>query len=241
MFYNSVSQYMKARKTEIPTFILILLTVLLSVILILLSLVLAEYKVLSAILQTIGISGFASGIFSFVSDRIHTNRVEEILESGLPVWSDVSSMGIKSVAYRWPFDDDDFKEDFINSKDVIILMNDGKNFISNYKEILRKRFSIAGLNTTFILLDYGQSDVMSVLTRKNGHDADKNYYSRKIAGVVSYDIKDLLSQKDSGHILTVYLNSNYQPVAGAVTDHFALYSIISLRFRHGGDKITNFC
>ena len=52
-------------------------------------------------------------------------------------------------------------------------MNDGKNFISNHKELLEKRLQLKYHSTHIIIQDYNQVDVMNALTRKNGPDTGR--------------------------------------------------------------------
>ena len=77
--------------------------------------------------------------------------------------------GLTDIVSSFPFDDEKFKKDFIDSKKVYILMNDGKNFITSHINMIYDRFQQEQKETNIVLLDYEQRDTMSVLTRKNRH------------------------------------------------------------------------
>lgn len=105
-------------------------------------------------------------------------------------------------------------------------MNDAKAFISSHIPLLQERLSQSGKETTFIIQDYKQTDIMDVLTRKNGHDETPNYYKDKIKDVIEYHIqKQLQNFAHKKHNFSYLLNPNYNTVAIILMDHYAMESI----------------
>lgn len=220
------------KKTNTSTIILVLAMLFISVLILFINKQYVADEFLSDFLKALSISGIVTGVFSFISERLHTNRVEEILKNELPVLQDTSNIGLNSILYDWPFSLDGFKNDFIKSKDVYVIMNDGKAFLSKFTTQFSERANSSTGKTVFILLDYEKDDLMGVLTRKNEHENDVDYYKRKIPGVITYEIKHLVDAKDKKHKIEVYLNPNYQPLSVVVTENYAAYSI----FRNSLEK-----
>ena len=57
-----------------------------------------------------------------------------------------------------------FKNEFVNSKNFYLVMNDGKNFISNHKELLEKR-----LQTKISFNSYYYSGLQSSRCHERSH------------------------------------------------------------------------
>jgi len=130
-----------------------------------------------------------------------------------------------------------YREDFINSKRVVIVMNDAKSFISGNPALFTERISQKGKTTTFIIEDYKQTDIISALNRKNGHE--KGYYERKIHDVVGYDIMHLYEEaKKSKHNVQLFLNHNTNTLGIVLTDNYAMESIY--RVSEGKTMVPHF-
>lgn len=190
---------------------------------------------ISSLFTTIAVSAITTGIFSIISSRIDRQNMEEKVYSAFPVIKNCNDYGMISILSKFPFDNIEIKKDFIDSKEVYILMNDGKNFISTNIDMINERFQQEEKTTNIILLDYEQKDTMDVLTRKNGHDSTPDYYRNKIKNVIDYHFKK--AQKSSSHILNIYLNSNYNTLAMIVTDNYAMASLF--RVSSGKDTVPH--
>lgn len=190
---------------------------------------------ISSLLTTIAVSGVTTGIFSIISSWIDKQSMEEKVYSAFPVIKKCNEYGMINITTKFPFDNIEIKRDFIDSKEVYILMNDGKNFISTNIDMISERFQQDKKKTNIILLDYEQSDTMAVLTRKNGHDSTPDYYVEKIKEVIGYHFKK--AKKSKSHILNVYLNSNYNTLAIIVSDNYAMISLF--RVSSGKDIVPH--
>lgn len=151
---------------------------------------------------------------SWISDRSTTRLISELL----PICNTAQKYGIKNIYDSFPFDEDiEFKNDFIHSENLYIVMNDGKQFLSDNNELLEKRYG--GNNdkrkTHIVLLDYRNEDLIQILTKKNRHDGD--YYNNKIKNVIEYHLKD--------KPVEIYLNQFYNTMAMIVTDKYAIISL----------------
>lgn len=199
-----------------------------------------EDEFLDSLMTTFGISIISSGIFSFIMSSLQIKSIEQIIEESLTVVGDCNKQGLVSISDFWPFDNEAFKRDFIESKHVIILMNDGKRFLNNEKtyDALTKRLKQKAF-TDFILLDYDQQDTIDCLTRKNGHSDNATYYHDKIKNVIEHEIRiNLGNKKYKDHKISVYLNPNYNTLAIVLTDNYAAYSIF--RVSPGQDTVPHF-
>lgn len=188
------------------------------------------------LLMTLAISGITTAVFSLLSDLFEDKSVEELLKEQFSILGICQEYGLIDIKKSFPFEDKEIKKDFIHSDKVYILMNDGKSFFSSNTELIEARFKMKNKETNIILLDYGQADTMSVLTRKNKHNSSQDYYVLKIKEVISYHLKNV--QLGNKHKLNLYLNSNYNTLAMIVTDNYAMLSIF--RVSSGKDIVPHF-
>lgn len=188
-----------------------------------------------SLLTAIAVSSVTTAIFSLVSSWIDKQNMEEKVYSAFPVIKKCNEYGMIDITTKFPFDNIEIKKDFIDSKEVYVLMNDGKNFISTNIDMISERFQQEEKTTNIILLDYEQTDTMDVLTRKNGHDSTPGYYRDKIKEVIDYHLKK--AQKSNTHIINVCLNSNYNTLAIIVTDNYAMISLF--RVSSGKDTVPH--
>lgn len=180
-------------------------------------------------LLTVSITLLTTSVFSVISN-FFTNDVDTIASLNFSVLKSCQTYGLIGIYPTIPLNDNTIKEDFVNSKKVYIIMNDAKAFISDNMNLFNDRIK-KNNSTTFVLQNYEQNDIMSALTRKNGHSDNPNYYIDKIKNVITYHIKTL-NLKNPKHKIKLYLNSNYNTTAIILTDHYAILSI----YRYAPEK-----
>jgi membrane protein len=193
-------------------------------------------NVIYILLLTIGVTLSTNSVAAFISDRFKDNELCEIAKQNFSVLKYCQEYGLTGIYKDFPLDDEKFKNEFVNSKNFYLVMNDGKNFISNHKELLEKRLQLKYHSTHIIIQDYNQVDVMNALTRKNGHEGD--YYENKIKNLINYDIKNLKLKCNDKHNFSLYLNPNYNTLAIIVTDNYAMISIY--RVAPGKNQVPHF-
>lgn len=190
------------------------------------------------IILTIGVTLSTNVLAAYISDKYKNNSINEIAAENFKVLKSCQEYGLINIQKAFPFDDEEILKDIINSKNVYIIMNDAKRFISDNTLLLEKRIKKEKLSTTFVLQDWTQTDVMDSLTRKNGHAENLNYYKEKIHDVIEYHINDLKNKCDSTHNFLLYLNPNYNTLAIILTDNYAMYSIY--RIAPGKTEVPHF-
>lgn len=193
-------------------------------------------NVIYVLLLTIGVTLATNSIAVFISDRFKDNELCEIARQNFSVLRYCQEYGLTGIYIDFPLNDENFKNEIINSKNFYLVMNDGKNFISNHKELLEKRLEIKNHSTHIIIQDYNREDIMSTLTRKNGHRDD--YYKDKIKHLIDYDIKNLKLKCNAKHNFSLHLNSNYNTLAIILTDNYAMISIY--RIASGKNQVPHF-
>lgn len=133
---------MRRKKYGINNSFLILGFLLVSAILLFVNERWIEDEFLNNLIMTLAISGITTGIFSFLSFLIEKKDVMEILKSSFCIINKTQKYGLKDIDKGFPFDDEKIASDFVESKTIYILMNDGKNFFSSQTELLKKRYSV---------------------------------------------------------------------------------------------------
>lgn len=190
------------------------------------------------LIMTVAITFLTTAIFSFFSDLFPSNDVEKIAYQNFSVLKFCQEYGLQGIYEKFPLERQEIEKDFIESKELYIVMNDAKAFISSNMPLLEKRIRGRGHSTVFVLQDYEIEDVMSALTRKNGHTEDHNYYKNKIKNLIEYHMKDLNKKCNKNHTLSVYLNPNYNTLAIILTDNYAMMSIY--RVAPGKTRVPHF-
>lgn len=147
---------------------------------------------------------------SWVSDKSMANLIKNIL----PICNDCQKYGLMNIFDAFPLGQKEFQNEFVHSKTFYLVMNDGKQFLSNNNELFNERLNERN-EVNVILLDYENDDLMKILTNKNEHSGD--YYKDKIKNVIGYHLK-----RNDIH---VYLNSFYNTMAILVTDNYAIISL----------------
>lgn len=190
------------------------------------------------LIMTVAITLLTTAIFSFFSDLFSSNDVEKVAYQNFSVLKFCQEYGLQGIYEKFPLEIQEIEKDFIDSKELYIVMNDAKAFISSNMPLLEKRIEGKGHSTVFILQDYEVNDIMSALTRKNGHIEDPNYYKNKIKNLIEYHMKDLNKRCNKNHTLSVYLNQNYNTLAMILTDNYAMMSIY--RVAPGKTRVPHF-
>lgn len=193
-------------------------------------------NVMYVIFLTIGVTLSTNVLAAYISDK--NNTIDEIASHNFKVLKSCQEYGLINIQKEFPLGDEAIKTDIINSKNVYIIMNDAKRFISDNILLIEQRIKKEKLSTTFILQDWTQTDVMESLTRKNGHSENPDYYKNKIHDVINYHIKNLKNECDSTHDFRLYLNPNYNTLAVILTDNYAMYSIY--RIAPGKTEVPHF-
>ncbi len=192
-------------------------------------------NVLYNIVLTISITLLTTAIFSFISN-LFTNDIDTIAENNFSVLKCCHNTGLIGIFDAFPLTCDEIKNDFISSKEVYIVMNDAKAFISSNMVLINERVKCKS-STTFVLQNYKQDDIMKALTRKNGHEEEPDYYIKKIEGVINYHISNL-HKKNKKHKIKLFLSSNYNTLAIILTDNYAMMS--TYRYASEKSKVPHF-
>lgn len=190
------------------------------------------------LIMTVAITLLTTAVFSIFSDLFSSNDIEKIASQNFSVLKYCQEYGLEGIYERFPLEMEQIKKDFMASKELYIVMNDAKAFISSNMPLLKERLNSKKSSTIFILQDYKTDDIMSALTRKNGHTEDPDYYKRKIKNLINYHMKDLKKKCNKSHELLLYLNPNYNTLAMILTDNYALISIY--RVAPGKTRVPHF-
>lgn len=193
-------------------------------------------NVIYILVLTIGVTLSTNSVAAFISDRFKDNELSEIARQNFSALKYCQEYGLIGIYKGFPLEDENIRKEFINSKNFYLVMNDGKNFISNNKELFEERIKIKSHATNIIIQDYNQKDIMTALTQKNGHEGD--YYKDKIMNLINYDIKNLRSKCNDKHNFSLYLNPNYNTLAILLTDNYAMISIY--RIASGKNQVPHF-
>ena len=176
-------------------------------------------------LTALAVSGLTTATFSFLSSKLERENVATMMEEIFRLLKDIEDYGLIRIDSRFPLEDEHIKNDFLHSEVVYIVMNDAKNLFSDNEDLFAKRFCGDGKTTHIALLDYRDSQLMSLLGRKNGHD--KDYYTNKIKNVIEYHIEKYKQQYPDHHI-ELHLNPNFNTMAVLLTEHYAMISLYRL-------------
>lgn len=195
-------------------------------------------NVVYILILTIGVTLSTNSVAAFISDKFKDNELNEIAKQNFSALKYCQDYGLIGIYKGFPLEDEYIKNDILNSKNLYIIMNDAKRFISDNTLLIEQRIGKKNLFTTFVLQDLNQTDVMEALTRKNGHAENPNYYKDKIHDVIEYHIKKLEGKCDSKHTFSYYLNPNYNTLAIILTDNYAMYSIY--RIAPGKTEVPHF-
>jgi hypothetical protein len=152
---------------------------------------------------SLGTSIFIALTITFLVNKEITSvtnyEVKELIEKHFPKMLKIEKIGLEEVTYKNGMES--LGIDIVDTPDLYIVMNDGKNFFTNNSKELSARFKQGKRNTVVILLsDKAESE--KILNERNKKFED-GYYGRKIRE----SIKDYLSfHKDApaSNILKIY-------------------------------------
>ena len=175
-----------------------------------------------SLLSALAVAGITSSTFSIISKLIDERNLNSTIQEYFPILNKIIDNAIIDYGTDYFFDREDFRNDFLHSKSVTIVMSDGKLFYTDNHKLLLKRLEKPKLTTNFVIHDYKQQDTISVLTRKNGHSDDPEYYVRKIKDFISRCLVNI--QKHKTHEFNIYLNPNFSSMRVVLTDNYAVYA-----------------
>lgn len=227
----------------LKTYRLIFCYVIISLIILIVAYECPQDVLLNNILIAVAVSGLTTATFSVFLNMLERENMSNMMEESFSLLRDVQDYGLVRIDSRFPLEDEHIKNDFINSEVVYIVMNDAKNFFSDNEDLFDKRFRGKDKITHIALLDYENSQLMSLLGQKNGHNG--SYYTEKIKNVVEYHIKRYIENFPE-HKIMLHLNPNYNTMAVLITENFAMISLYRLAlgktnvphmtFRKGGKE-----
>lgn len=181
-------------------------------------------SVLYNVTLSVAASICASAIVSLI-DRLHKISFEdEIIEhfNALKIYQENK---LSCISYSgFPLSNEDIRRDFLESNRVVLIMNDGKKFLSNNTSMFQERFQEYGKKTILIIADYGCENLMRALNEKNGHPS--GYYESKIEEWIRYQIKPAYDNaKKYGHEIVLMLNQHYNTLATLQTEKYSMFSV----------------
>lgn len=174
-------------------------------------------------------------------ERLMTENLEDMqkqckknidaMQENFPVLKSCHTYGLIGIACaNFPLSEAPYRNDFINSERVIIVMNDAKHFLSdnNNNLLLQERLKATDKETIFILLDNKNQWLMSTLAKRNGHGDDENYYVRKISAVIKQIEKLNSEAEEHNHKVRLFLYDNFNTLAMILTDNYVMESTYRL-------------
>ncbi|WP_426575732.1 hypothetical protein ACP179_13295 [Xenorhabdus stockiae] len=132
------------------------------------------------ILISIGTSIFVALTVSFVVNKLTASKtnyeIRDLINEKFPKLLMIEDLGLDNIVYNNNMELLDI--DIVESAELYIIMNDGKNFFTNNSGKLSLRFKKENKKTTVILMD-PESEAQKFLCVKNGKN-DPKYYASKI-------------------------------------------------------------
>ena len=201
-----------------------------------------SYKIKDTITQTIVnslcISVFTALIVSLITYLLNKNDYEdayrELVGINIPFLYKLNDKGLVEFDKTFPLEKEDYKKDFLKSKEVVLVMNDGKRFVSNNITLFKQRLNENNKTTRFIFMNPESSDSISVLTRKNGHSDVPSYYEDKIK-TFSCELENY--EKSPSHTVDVLYQDYFTTMGILLTDSYAMISLY--RISPGKDDVPN--
>lgn len=154
----------------------------------------AEYQMWVGLSSNIGIALFSALSIS----KFLQKETKDLIFDEIPLLQKANEIGVVDFPENGSLD----KLNLMNSKNLTVVMNDGKFFISQNAGKLCNRFEDSG-TTTFIFLDE-ESDVTKSLCIANGKDDEESYKNK-----IKQSIKDVkkYSENYPHHKFEIYLYS----------------------------------
>ncbi|WP_447825891.1 hypothetical protein [Aeromonas salmonicida] len=149
--------------------------------------------------------------------KFHTNNeLKDLVHSKFPILVDMEKDGLVKAVYSNQLKSvgiDIERDDIIS-----IVMNDGKNFISNNSGELSARFKLAGKITNIIFLN-PDSNSQAALCERNGKEQD--HYKIKIRDSIK-TLNDYKRYGNENHILNIYFYDHYFALNVVITPRYAV-------------------
>lgn len=172
----------------------------------------SDFALWSNLLSSIGIALFST---LSISKYLQKEALDMVFNE-IPLLQKSHQIGIAD----FPKDGSIGNLDFEKSTLFVVVMNDGKYFLSQNAEKLCKRFENKGLQTTFIMLD-GESEAVKMLRSANGKEYDESYYKNKICQSIC-EIEQY-AERYPKHKFEIYLYRNgYFRTSIVLTDSEAI-------------------
>ena len=201
-----------------------------------------SYKISDRFLQqfviSLLISILTALIVNFITYLIAKNdykeAYKELVGNNIPFLYKLNNKGLVDFDKVFPLEIDIYRKDFLESKEVTLVMNDGKLFITNNITLFKRRLKEKDKTTRFIFINPDSEDSISVLTRKNDHSDDPSYYKDKIKEF-SQEIEKY--EKDPTHKVEVLYHNYFTTMGILLTDSYAMISLY--RISPGKDTVPN--
>lgn len=189
------------------------------------------------IIKNISLAVFSSGVVLIMYELIsmtygdYKEKIFDHLGDAVPLYKESKKYGLDKISNSFYFQNEEDSSDFIDSKFITIVMNDGKRFIDNNSQMFQERFNKKGKETSFILLN-PSSDFVKILNKNNGRK--DGYYQEKILSV----IEDLLKyEHHNKHEINIYLNNSFNTMSVVLLDTSVNISLY--RFTRGKTDVPH--
>ena len=91
------------------------------------------------IILTIGVTLSTNVLAAYISDKYKNNDLNDIAAKNFVVLKSCQDYGLINIQKEFPLDSEEIQNDFVDSKNVYIIMNDAKRFISDNTLLIEKR------------------------------------------------------------------------------------------------------
>lgn len=184
--------------------------------------------------MTIGTSLFVALTVSYFTNKkissVTNFEVTELINKKFPKLLKFEEIGLEKIVYGNQMDS--FDLDLSESSELIIAMNDGKNFFTNNSRRLSERFAKENRKTIVVLMA-PDSESENILTDRN-NKKEKQYYANKIK-VVTNDFIDFHVDAPESNILEIrYFRYNVSMSVVATED----VAIVGLYRNSAGKSLT---
>jgi hypothetical protein len=173
-----------------------------------------------SILSDLGISAFILLTISRYIDKTlntHTNtEIKQLISKQFPMLVEFEKIGLLKTIYNNHMMPNNI--DIVNTDSLIIIMNDGKNFITNNSNELCKRFKMPLKQTKLILLNDNSDSEKSLCQR---HAKEQNHYKNKINDTIQM-VQGYLRNSPPEHKLEIYKYDYNFPLSVVFTSEVAI-------------------
>ncbi|MGE4517222.1 MAG: hypothetical protein AB7D96_10225 [Arcobacteraceae bacterium] len=166
-------------------------------------------------------TGFVLTIFEIIYKTRGEKYFEDLISEKIPMYLKMKDKGLEDISDA--FSIKKYKEKITHSKELYIVMNDGKSFIGNHSYIFKERFQ-QKKETNIIILD-PRSDVIPLLNKKNGK-TDNNYYQHKLLDVIKEFLYDF--EQSENHNLNIYVHDLFNTMSVVLFDDISMISLYRL-------------